>query len=50
LVRGHRRAGVAFAAAMKDQGRQDCEGYCRSWRIAICSSDAAKDDSVTFLF
>jgi len=35
---------------MKDQGRQDCEGDCRSWRIAICSSDAAKHDSVTLLF
>jgi hypothetical protein len=29
-------------------GRQDCEGERRSWRIAICRSDAVAHNSVAF--
>ena len=28
---------------------RDCEGDCRSWRIAICPSDAREDNSDTFI-
>ena len=42
------RARAAFAAD-ESLGRRDCEGDCRPWCIAICSSDAAIHDSVAFL-
>jgi hypothetical protein len=34
---------------MKHPGGRDYEGDCRSWRIAICSCDAGRDNSDAFL-